>query len=250
MHSCIKKLFKHLNPTWQAPLIDTYSKPYMQQLDSFLSCQYQQGKSIYPASDMIFNALNLTDFNKVKVVILGQDPYHGEGQAHGLCFSVPPNIKIPPSLQNIFKELQSDLNIPISKDGNLSPWAEQGVLLLNSVLTVEQAKAGSHQGKGWEAFTDAIITALNEQAEHLVFILWGSYAQKKGSFIDAAKHLVIQAPHPSPLSAHRGFFGGQYFSRTNAYLENHGKTAINWQLSCSHEAQEKHPTSRQTTLNF
>jgi len=250
MSSCIKKLIKHLDPTWQVPLLHAYSEPSMQHLDVFLSEQYQQGRNIYPPSDMIFKALNLTDFNEVKVVILGQDPYHGEDQAHGLCFSVPPNIKVPPSLQNIFKELHNDLNIPIATHGNLSHWAAQGVLLLNSVLTVEQGKAGSHQGKGWEPFTDAIIAALNEQGEHLVFILWGSYAQKKGAFIDTSKHLVIQAPHPSPLSAHRGFFGGKYFSRSNAYLEKHGKTAINWQLPHGNEAQEKQPTSRQITLTF
>ena len=239
MHSSIKNLIKHLGPTWQALLLGECSKPYMQQLEAFLTHEYQQNKIIYPPNNMIFNALNFTDFNKVKIVILGQDPYHGSGQAHGLCFSVPAHTKSPPSLQNIFKELHDDLNIPIAKHGNLSHWAEQGVLLLNSVLTVEQGMPGSHQGMGWETFTDAIIAVLNKQTEHLVFILWGSYAQKKGAFIDTSKHLVIEAPHPSPLSAYRGFFDGEYFSRSNAYLKKHGKTAIHWQLPHSAETHEK-----------
>ena len=219
-----------LEPSWKHALIDEFEKDYMQDLRQFLLHEKQAGKTIYPPLGQIFTALNLTPLNHVKVVILGQDPYHGEHQAHGLSFSVPPHIKIPPSLLNIYKELEHDLNIPPAKHGHLTHWAKQGVLLLNSVLTVEKQKAGSHQNRGWERFTDCIIEHINHQSEHTVFILWGSYAQKKGANIDTNRHLVIQAPHPSPLSAHRGFFGGQYFSRCNDYLTQHHQTPINWQL--------------------
>ena len=185
---------------------------------------------IYPPGAQIFNALDLTTFENVKVVILGQDPYHGPGQAHGLCFSVSAGVPKPPSLQNIFKEIEKDLGIVSPKNGCLLAWAQQGVLLLNAVLTVEHAQAGSHQGKGWEQFTDRIVSLLNEQREHLVFMLWGSYAQKKGAIIDRHRHLVLESPHPSPLSAHRGFFGNKHFSSANRYLTEHGISPINWQL--------------------
>jgi len=179
---------------------------------------------------LIFNAFNHTPFDQTRVVIIGQDPYHGPDQAMGLSFSVPQGVKVPPSLVNIFKEIQQDLGITMSGSGDLTPWADQGVLLLNATLTVEQANAGSHQKKGWEEFTDAAIGALNAHREGLVFVLWGSYAQKKGAFIDRSKHLVLQSPHPSPLSAHRGFFGNQQFSTINNYLLQRGEKAINWKL--------------------
>ena len=185
---------------------------------------------IYPPGKQIFSALDQTAFENVKVVILGQDPYHGPGQAHGLCFSVAPGVQKPPSLQNIYKEIERDLGIAPSQNGCLLAWAQQGVLLLNAVLTVEHAQAGSHQGKGWELFTDRIVSLLNEQREHLVFMLWGSYAQKKGAIIDRHRHLVLESPHPSPLSAHRGFFGNKHFSSANRYLTEHGVSPINWQL--------------------
>jgi len=219
-----------LESSWLAVLQDEFSMDYMQALRVFLQQEKQKGKVIYPPSYQFFSALNLTPFNQVKVVILGQDPYHGVGQAHGLCFSVPPTIKVPPSLINIYKELQSDLGIPPASHGCLLSWSMQGVLLLNSVLTVEQNLAASHQGKGWEQFTDKIIALLNTQVEGIVFILWGSYAQKKGAFIDTDRHLVLNAPHPSPLSAYRGFFGKKYFSMTNAYLAHHGKSTIQWEV--------------------
>ncbi len=219
-----------LEPSWLALLQDEFKQPYMQELKQFLLTQKQQGKVIYPASDLIFNALNTTPFDSVKVVILGQDPYHGPNQAHGLCFSVLPNVRLPPSLLNIFKEIRQDLGFTMPTHGYLQPWAEQGVLLLNATLTVEQNQAGSHQNRGWEQFTDRAIQLLNEQREGLVFLLWGSYAQKKGQFIDKQKHLVLKAPHPSPLSAHRGFFGTRHFSKANAYLEQHGLKPIDWCL--------------------
>lgn len=219
-----------LDPSWKAVLADEFSKDYMLALKAFLLKRKQSGSVIYPPGSHIFNALDYTPFDKVKVVILGQDPYHGPGQAHGLCFSVQPGIATPPSLQNIYKEIEKDLGIQQPPHGCLLSWAEQGVLLLNSVLTVEAAQAGSHQGKGWEIFTDRIIRELNQQREHLVFLLWGSYAQKKGAIIDRSKHLVLESPHPSPLSAHRGFFGNHHFSRANQYLAQHGVSAINWQL--------------------
>ncbi|MEX0739794.1 MAG: uracil-DNA glycosylase [Pseudohongiella sp.] len=219
-----------LDASWKALLADQFGLDYMKALRRFLQSEKQQGKQIYPAGADIFNALNTTPFDQVKVVILGQDPYHGPGQAHGLCFSVRPGIALPPSLQNIYKEIHADLGLPVSRSGCLNAWAEQGVLLLNSVLTVEAGKAASHQGKGWEIFTDRVISVLNERAQHLVFLLWGSYAQRKGAMIDRDRHLVLQSPHPSPLSAHRGFFGNQHFSRANAYLGEHNKTPIDWRV--------------------
>lgn len=228
--TAIKRDQIKLHPSWLAVLADEFDKPYMQQLKAFLLAEKKAGKTIYPAAENWFNALNSTPFDKVKVVILGQDPYHGPGQAHGLCFSVRPGVPAPPSLVNMFQELKNDLNIAVSRHGNLQHWAEQGVLLLNAVLTVEQGRANAHQGRGWEIFTDACIAHLNRDREGLVFLLWGSYAQKKGQLIDRKKHLVLEAPHPSPLSAHRGFFGCKHFSKTNDYLRQHGETEIDWAL--------------------
>lgn len=219
-----------LESSWLGLLREEFDKPYMRNLKQFLLSEKQQGKIIYPASHLIFNALNTTPFDSVKIVILGQDPYHAPNQAHGLCFSVLPGVRIPPSLVNIYKEINQDLGIEIAQHGYLQTWAEQGVLLLNATLTVEKNKAGSHQNKGWEQFTDRIIQLLNEQREGLVFLLWGSYAQKKGQLIDANKHLVLRAPHPSPLSAHRGFFGNKHFSQANAYLEKQHLAAVRWKL--------------------
>ncbi|TXK98960.1 uracil-DNA glycosylase [Methylococcaceae bacterium HT1] len=219
-----------LEASWKKLLLDEFSQGYMQDLREFLGHEKQLGKIIYPRANQYFSALNITAFNKVKVVILGQDPYHGPGQAHGLCFSVPPDVSPPPSLLNIYKELSSDLSIPRPEHGCLVSWAMQGVLLLNSVLSVEKKHAASHQGKGWEQFTDHVIAQLNEHAEHIVFMLWGSYAQKKGAVIDTTKHLVIKAPHPSPLSAYRGFFDQKPFSRSNEYLLSKGRDPIQWQL--------------------
>lgn len=219
-----------LEPSWKALLADQFDLDYMQALRQFLQTEKQQGKQIYPAGADIFNALNSTPFDQVKVVILGQDPYHGSGQAHGLCFSVRPGVALPPSLQNIYKEIHADLGLPMSRSGCLDAWARQGVLLLNSVLTVAAGQAASHQGKGWEVFTDRVISLLNERGNDLVFLLWGSYAQRKGAMIDRNRHLVLQSPHPSPLSAHRGFFGNQHFSRTNAWLQQHNKTPIDWRV--------------------
>ena len=222
--------FGKIDPSWRRVLEGEFRKLYMGQLQKFLGAEKQAGKQIYPPSQQIFNAFNSTPFDKVKVVILGQDPYHGGGQAHGLCFSVLPGVRVPPSLRNIYKELQSDLGIAPAHHGCLQPWAEQGVLLLNATLTVEDSKAGAHQGRGWEQFTDAAVHALAEQREGLVFILWGSHAQKKGAFIDDRRHLVLRAPHPSPLSAHRGFFGTRPFSRANEWLQAHGEEPIDWAL--------------------
>lgn len=219
-----------LEASWLKELESEFQQDYMQKLKAFLQAEKATHKQIYPPGNLIFNALNTTPFDQVKVVILGQDPYHGPGQAHGLCFSVLPGVDIPPSLINIYKELQADLGIPPASHGCLSHWAEQGVLLLNAVLTVERARAASHQGKGWEQFTDKIVHCLNDKRQGLVFLLWGSYAQKKGQFIDRQKHLVLQSAHPSPLSAHRGFLGNRHFTQTNAYLLSQGKTAIDWQL--------------------
>lgn len=215
---------------WDEILRDQFETPEMAALADFLVAEESAGKVIYPSLENCFNALNCTHYNKVKVMILGQDPYHGPDQAHGLCFSVLPGVKAPPSLQNIFKEITSDLELPLPGHGCLGYWAQQGVLLLNSVLTVEQGKAGSHQGKGWEGFTDRVILELNEQASGIVFLLWGSYAQKKGSFIDRQKHFVLEAVHPSPLSAHRGFLGCRHFSKTNDYLKKQGKKIVDWRL--------------------
>ncbi len=220
-----------LEPGWKERLLPEFQKPYIHNLKSFLLDQKKQGKTIYPKGSEIFSAFNTTPFDQVKVVIIGQDPYHGPGQAHGLCFSVKYGIKPPPSLVNIYKELNSDLNLPFPNHGCLTDWATQGVLLLNAVLTVEQKKPASHQGKGWETFTDAAIHALNEQKNHLVFLLWGSYAQKKGQFIDRQKHLVLETTHPSPFSAHRGFLGSKHFSKANEYIAKHQGTPVNWLLN-------------------
>jgi len=220
-----------LEESWKNQLLEEFGKPYMKSLRSFLKAEKNKGAVIYPKGSELFSAMEATRFEKVKVVILGQDPYHGPGQAHGLSFSVKPGVPPPPSLKNIFKELATDIGMPIPKTGYLKPWADQGVLLLNATLSVEDGKAGSHQGKGWEAFTDEIISKLNEKRENLVFLLWGSYAQKKGLGIDSKKHLVLKAPHPSPLSAHRGFFGCRHFSKANEYLIAHGNKPIDWTLS-------------------
>lgn len=219
-----------LHPSWLDHLGSEFELPYMQQLKQFLLLQKQAGKVIYPESKNIFNAFNSTPLDQIKVVILGQDPYHGPNQAHGLCFSVQLGIQPPPSLQNMFKELRRDLGFDIPGHGCLQSWANQGVLLLNATLTVEQARAGSHQGQGWETFTDKAIQLVNDQCQGVVFLLWGSYAQKKAAFIDMQKHLVLKAPHPSPLSAHRGFIGCGHFSAANQYLQRCNKTPINWQL--------------------
>jgi uracil-DNA glycosylase len=219
-----------LHPSWLTHLAAEFEQPYMRQLKAFLVQQKQQRRMVFPPSKQIFNAFNTTHFDKVKVVILGQDPYHGPGQAHGLCFSVAPGVPAPPSLQNIFKEIERDLGYPVPNHGNLQRWAEQGVLLLNATLTVEQGRAGAHQNQGWEQFTDRVIQVLNDQCEGLVFMLWGSYAQKKGRLVDARKHLVLTSPHPSPLSAHRGFIGNGHFSRANQYLEAHGRSPVDWRL--------------------
>lgn len=219
-----------LEPSWLKRLYDEFSKPYMQSLKQFLVSEKRAGHKIFPAGSQYFNAYDYTPFEQVRVVILGQDPYHGPGQAHGLCFSVPPGIEQPPSLVNIFKEIESDLGIAPPAHGCLTHWARQGVLLLNSVLTVTRGQAASHRGRGWEEFTDRSIELLNGEREHVVFMLWGSYAQKKGAFIDRARHLVLEAPHPSPLSAHRGFFGCRHFSKANRYLEANGVAPIDWRL--------------------
>ncbi|NPA72594.1 MAG: uracil-DNA glycosylase [Gammaproteobacteria bacterium] len=220
-----------LEASWQAVLSDEFAQPYMQSLSSFLDSEMAAGKSILPAKNEWFNALNSTPLNKVKVVILGQDPYPTLGHGHGLCFSVQPHVKpLPKSLCNINKELLSDCQIDNQHTGFLRPWSQQGVLLLNAVLTVEEGCANAHQNKGWEAFTDKIIETINKQNRHCVFILWGSYAQKKGRMIHRDKHLVLEAPHPSPLSAYRGFWGSQPFSKTNDYLSQQGRQPINWQL--------------------
>ena len=219
-----------LHDSWKSRLSDAFATPSMQALRAFLIAEKQAGKRLYPPSARIFAALDRTPFEAVKVVILGQDPYHGPGQAHGLCFSVLPGVDVPPSLLNIYAEIERDLGISPPDHGCLLPWADQGVLLLNAVLSVEQGRAGSHQGKGWEAFTDAIVARLNAERDSLVFLLWGSYAQKKGQIIDTRKHKVLKAPHPSPLSAYRGFIGCGHFSATNQYLERRGQAPIDWRL--------------------
>ncbi len=220
-----------LHPSWLNHLVSEFEQPYMKQLKAFLLTEKQQGKVIYPASKDIFNAFNSTPLDQVKVVILGQDPYHGPNQAHGLCFSVQPGVPAPPSLQNMFKELQRDLGFSIPSHGCLQSWANQGVLLLNATLTVEQARAGSHQGMGWETFTDKAIQLVNDHTSGVVFLLWGNFAQKKASFINPQKHLVLKAPHPSPLSAHRGFIGCGHFSHANSHLQKINKSPIHWQLA-------------------
>ena len=220
-----------LENSWRERLRSDFESAYMAELRQFLGEQKALGKTIYPAGDELFAALNATAFKAVKVVILGQDPYHGPGQAHGLSFSVRKGVRIPPSLQNIYKELATDVNFVRPDHGCLSEWAEQGVLLLNSVLTVEAGLAASHQGKGWEKFTDSVVSHLNVDATGIVFILWGNYAQKKGAMIDRDRHLVLQSVHPSPLSASRGFFGNHHFSKSNEYLLAQDKSAIDWELS-------------------
>lgn len=219
-----------LGPSWKQRLKDEFGLSYMKDLKDFLREEFKNKKVIYPAPKEYFAALDETPFEKVKVVILGQDPYHGPGQAHGLSFSVRPGVAIPPSLQNIFKEIQNEFGFPIPSNGYLKPWAEQGVLLLNATLTVQGGLAGSHQKKGWEKFTDKVVEVLNHERENLVFLLWGAYAQKKGEIVDRKKHLVLTSVHPSPLSAHRGFLGNGHFKMANEYLEKHGQTPIDWRV--------------------
>ena len=214
-------------PSWKEALKEEFSKDYFQQLTEFVRAEYATTR-IFPPGNRIFAAFDATPFDSVKVIILGQDPYHGEGQANGLCFSVSDGIPFPPSLLNIFKEVHDDTGSAIPPNGDLSRWADQGVLLLNATLTVRAHNAGSHQGKGWEKFKDEVIRQLADKREHLVFMLWGSYAIRKGSFIDRTRHLVLTSPHPSPLSAYRGFFGNHHFTQANAYLSEHGQTPINW----------------------
>lgn len=219
-----------LQPEWLAALQSEFEQPYMKALKAYLLERKQSGATVFPPGSMIFNALDSTPLSQVKVVILGQDPYHGPGQAHGLCFSVQPGVRTPPSLVNIYKEIESDLGLPIPNHGHLQAWAERGVLLLNSVLTVEQGQAGAHQGKGWEQFTDAVVNAVNERRDNVAFLLWGAQAQKKGAGIDRRRHLVLTAPHPSPLSAHRGFLGCRHFSKANQWLASRGVAPVDWRI--------------------
>ncbi|MEE7546456.1 uracil-DNA glycosylase [Xanthomonas sp. Kuri4-1] len=219
-----------LEPSWKARVGDWLLRPDMQALSAFLRQRKAAGARIFPPGPQIFAAFDATPFEQVKVVILGQDPYHGAGQAHGLCFSVQPGVPVPPSLLNIYKEIEDDLHLPRPDHGCLLPWAQRGVLLLNAVLTVEEGRAGAHQGKGWEGFTDHVVDTLNREREGLVFLLWGSYAQAKGKVIDTSRHRVLKAPHPSPLSAHRGFLGCRHFSTANEYLARRGLGAIDWRL--------------------
>ena len=219
-----------LEPSWKARLGEYLAGEDMRRLSAFLRERKAAGARIYPPGPDIFGALDATPFDKVKVVILGQDPYHGPGQAHGLCFSVPPGVPPPPSLQNIFKEIRRDLGIAPPDHGCLLPWARQGVLLLNAVLTVEDGRAGAHQGKGWEGFTDAVVAALDREKEGLVFMLWGAYAQAKGRLLDSRRHCVLRAPHPSPLSAHRGFLGCGHFGKANRWLQGGGRAPVDWAL--------------------
>jgi len=223
-----------LHPSWLEPLRSEFDSPYMTALKAYLVAEKTAGRRIFPKGNEWFRALDLTPLENVRVVILGQDPYHGEGQAHGLCFSVRPEVRPPPSLVNIYKEMLGDLGIPPAKHGFLEHWAEQGVLLLNAVLTVQMGMAASHRDRGWERFTDAVIRLINAKPEPVVFMLWGSYAQKKAAFVDSidkgGRHLVLKAAHPSPLSAHSGFFGCKHFSKANAFLESHGEKPIDWAL--------------------
>jgi len=222
-----QKMDVKIEPTWKAELQTEFEKEYFKGLTGFVRNEYIT-RLTFPPAPLIFNAFEQCPFDKVKVVMIGQDPYHGDGQAHGLCFSVNDGVAFPPSLLNIFKEINRDLGIPTPASGNLTRWAQQGVLLLNATLTVQAHMAGSHQGKGWETFTDAVIHKLATEKEHLVFMLWGSYAQKKGAFIDSTRHLVLKSVHPSPLSAYRGFIGNNHFSLTNQYLKENGKSEIKW----------------------
>lgn len=218
-------------PSWNTQLQNEFDKPYFHELILFIKHQKGLGKVIYPPGNEIFAAFNETSFENTKVVVIGQDPYHGAGQAHGLCFSVNKNIPIPPSLQNIYKELHTDIaGFDMPQHGDLHAWAQQGILLLNATLTVEKDKAGSHQGKGWEQFTDSVIKHLATKKQNLVFILWGKFAQSKSGLIDGSKHLILMAAHPSPFSAYNGFFGCKHFSKTNEYLTTHGLSPINWQV--------------------
>lgn len=216
-----------IEPSWHEVLKDEFEKPYFSILTDFVRKEYKT-KTVFPPAKLIFSAFDLCPFDKVKVVIIGQDPYHGYGQAHGLCFSVNDGVQFPPSLVNIFKEIERDLQIPFPASGNLERWAKQGVFLLNATLTVLAGSAGSHQNKGWEEFTDSVIKKISAQKEHVVFMLWGSYAQKKGAVIDSKKHLILKAVHPSPLSAYRGFIGCGHFSMANNYLQQHGLEPIQW----------------------
>lgn len=216
-----------IEPSWKECLLSEFKQPYFESLTDFVRAEYTF-KTIYPPAGKIFRAFDLCPFNDVKVVILGQDPYHGVGQANGLCFAVNGDTRLPPSLKNMYKEIESDLGIVMQQKGDLEQWAKQGVLLLNATLTVEAAQAGSHQKKGWEQFTDAVVQALSDKKEHLVFILWGRYAQDKGEVIDRTKHLVLTAAHPSPFSAYNGFFGCKHFSKTNDYLKQHDIKEIQW----------------------
>ena len=219
-----------LEESWRRALAGEFAEPYMHDLRAFLLSEREKGRRIYPRASNWFRALDLTPLDKVRVVILGQDPYHGPGQAHGLCFSVQPGVKIPPSLVNIYKELTGDLQIPPARHGFLESWAGQGVLLLNSVLTVEEGRAASHAGRGWERFTDAIIRLVAARPEPAVFMLWGAHAQRKAGFVEGGRHLVLKSVHPSPLSAHGGFFGCRHFSRANSFLEAAGRGAVDWRL--------------------
>jgi len=223
-----------LDDSWKEPLGDEFGAPYMARLREFLVGEREKGKRIFPAGSLWFHALDTTPLDTVRTVILGQDPYHGPGQAHGLCFSVRPGVRVPPSLVNIYREMESDLGIPPASHGHLEHWAGQGVLLLNSVLTVEQYRAASHRGRGWERFTDAVVRLVAEKEEPVVFLLWGGYAQKKAGFVQSAenggRHCLLKAPHPSPLSAHNGFFGCRHFSKANAFLESVGRAPIDWRL--------------------
>ncbi len=219
-----------IEQSWQTELAHEFEQNYFKQLVNFVKSEYAK-HTVYPPGKLIFNAFDKCPFDAVKVVIIGQDPYHGQGQAHGLCFSVNHGIAVPPSLKNIYRELHDDIDFTIPNSGNLEKWSNQGVLMLNATLTVRANQAGSHQNKGWEQFTDAVIAKLSAEKENLVFLLWGAYAQRKGSCIDSSKHLILKGAHPSPLAANRGgFFGGKYFSKTNAYLQQKGKTPINWEL--------------------
>ena len=223
-----------LEQSWREPLRGEFGHPYMAALRAFLVAEKAAGKAVLPRAGQWFRALDLTPLDRVRVVILGQDPYHGPGQAHGLCFSVQPGVRMPPSLRNIYKEMHTDLNIPPASHGFLEAWARQGVLLLNSVLTVEQGRAAAHQGKGWERFTDAVVRLVNARDTPVVFMLWGAYAQRKAGFVDSVerggRHLVLKAAHPSPLSAHNGFLGCRHFSKANAFLESRGLAPIDWAL--------------------
>ncbi len=218
-----------MESSWKKILASEFEKDYMKQLRLFLASEYEMGKTIFPPKKDYFSAFNLVPFDRVKVVILGQDPYHGEGQSHGLCFSVRPGVRVPPSLVNIYKELKSDLDTSTPQHGCLVSWANQGVLLLNSVLTVVKSSPGSHRGKGWEKFTDEIVKLLSQKRSGIVFMLWGAYAQKKGEIIDSSKHLILKAAHPSPFSAHR-FLGCKHFSKANEFFKKNGKTEINWEI--------------------